>query len=179
MIVALGVMIILMAFTIGFTGLCSFGKDQSVHPVVTVDAHSMLQMEAKSVPYPVRDPDLGEGFTATSARRVSINKQLGTTVSWLTPNKGYLQLTQSAAAAEDIANGIDSKVREETGQITVAGTTLAEWTGTEKGTLPAWSADLGDVRLVFSGDLSTEERDQIITTVLGTMPLPGAQVTAK
>lgn len=73
MVLSLGLMLIIIFVVVGTTGLCSFNPGDPKQGKVTtvVDDATFLTMEAQQAGYPVRIPELPDGWTPNSAKRVT------------------------------------------------------------------------------------------------------------
>ena len=115
--------VVIMLVAVGATGLCTFnpGKPEQ-GPVQEVDARTFLDMEARSVNFPVVYPEAPAGWVTNSARRAMIEQAPAPTVGWVTADGGYLQLTQTGAPLDKAVRGADQKPRELQRSVDVGGT---------------------------------------------------------
>lgn len=173
-ILSLLVVVGLMIPTVAFTGMCSFNPGAPENgPVQEVDAQQVLSMEAKAMNFPVRLPETPEGWTTNSARRTTVNRQPATVVGWVTKEGAYLQLTQTDQPLDKAVQDVDEHGRTQQEDVVVDGTRFERYTSEERNARDVWAADLGDVRLVFSGTAGEAEFEQIARNTLKATPLPG------
>lgn len=144
----LGVLLLVTFLTVGFTGLCSFnpGGAKKSGPVTTVDKDTILRMDAMGLNFPIRNPEMPEGWVANSARRVSMNKEPSSLVGWVIDGEHYISLTQTSAPYKK-AIAPDDSAREETGTEKIGDVEWHKFSGDD--VRPIWVADLGDVRLIL------------------------------
>lgn len=160
MILTLVVMFVGVAVTIGFTGLCSFnpGKPEN-GPVREVDANAFLDMESRRVPYPVRLPEVPEGWTANSTRAGMAAGHQSTIVGFVTASGAFAQVTQTDAPADELP--ADEKPRRADGSTNVSGVEWKKFVPTEDNVRRVWVGDLGDSRALVEGTASDEEFSQL------------------
>lgn len=170
------VIVLLMIGAVGFTGMCSFNPGRPENgPVQEVDGATFMGMEARAVDFPVRFPQMPEGWVNNSARRSTIGEMPAPVVGWVTPQEGYLQLTQTDADIDFAVERVDSSPREKTGvQLVDAARNIdaAVYSSKEADVRDVWVVDLGDVRLLVKGEAGEDEFRELLATVLNTEPLP-------
>lgn len=169
-VLSLVVLLIAMFLTVGFTGLCSFdpGEADRSGPVQEVDAASVLQMDARSLDIPVRNPEMPEGWVPNSARRVMVGGEPSSLVGWVVNGENYISLTQTGADFKAAAQPDDS-LREETGTETTGDVEWRIFTGEDA--RPLWVADLGDVRLAIEAMASQEQTRTAAEKIAATEPI--------
>lgn len=176
-LLSLLVVVGLMVPTVAFTGMCSFNSGAPENgPVQKVDAEQIFSMEAKAMNFPLRLPQTPEGWTTNSARRTTVNRQPASVVGWVTKEGAYLQLTQTDQPLDKAVQDVDEHGRTQQEAVTVAGQKFEVYTSAEKNVRDVWAADLGDVRLIFSGTASKAEFEQIAQKTLEAAPLPGKTI---
>ncbi|MDK8891325.1 DUF4245 domain-containing protein [Corynebacterium macclintockiae] len=170
--IVLSLVVLLFAtfLTVGFTGLCSFkpGEADRSGPVQEVDADSVLQMDARSLSFPIRNPDMPDNWVANSVRRVSVGKEPSSLVGWVIDGENYISLTQTGADYK-AATQPDDEVREETGTETTGDVEWHVFTGDDA--RPLWVADLGDVRLILEAMATPEQTRTAAERVAQTDPI--------
>lgn len=170
------VIVLLMIGAVGFTGMCSFNPGRPENgPVQEVDGATFMGMEARAVDFPVRFPDMPEGWVNNSARRSTIGEDPAPVVGWVTPEEGYVQLTQTDADVDTAVQRVDSSPREKTGTQLIDGARNTEatvYTSEEADVRDLWVVDLGDVRLLVKGAAGEEEFRELLATTINTEPLP-------
>lgn len=167
--------IVLMVVAVGATGLCSFNPGAPEQgPVQEVDAETFLDLEARGVDFPVRYPEMPEGWVTNSARRSMLGGQPAPTVGWVTPDRGFIQLTQTGVDAEEAAKGADEKPRTLDRSEEIDGRSVEIYTSEEKDVRDLWVVDAGDARLVLTGAGEASEFEELISTALATAPIQAA-----
>ncbi|PLW02328.1 DUF4245 domain-containing protein [Corynebacterium ulcerans] len=171
-VLSLGVILLVAALSIGFTGMCSFNKGAPENgPVHAVDAKTYLHLEARSMGFPVRYPGEIPGWVANSARRDDLGGTPAPVVGWVINGASFIQLEQTGLEEKEAAAAFDSHVREKTGSHTVEGVTVSEYSSEEKGVRALWIADLGDSRILVSGAAPKENFDELISRVIKAEPI--------
>lgn len=115
------------------------------------DADSALRADAKSLPFPIRKPELPQDWVSNSGSRETIVAAGGgpmSTVGYLTPQGTYMRFSQSSASEEALARHVLGS-RYATGTQDVAGQKWVVFT--EPTEESAWIADLGGVRVLITG----------------------------
>ena len=169
-VLSLVVLLVAMFLTVGFTGLCSFdpGEADRSGPVQEVDAASVLQMDARSLDIPIRNPEMPEGWVPNSARRVMVGGEPSSLVGWVVNGENYISLTQTGADFK-VATQPDDSLREETDTETTGDVEWHIFTGEDA--RPLWVADLGDVRLAIETMASQEQTRTAAEKIAATEPI--------
>ena len=169
-VLSLVVLLVAMFLTVGFTGLCSFdpGDADRSGPVQEVDADAVLKMDARTFDFPIRNPEMPEGWVPNSARRVMVNGEPSSLVGWVVNGENYISLTQTGADFK-AASQPDDSVREETNTETTGDVEWHVFTGEDA--RPLWVADLGDVRLVIEAMASAEQTRTAAEKIAATDPI--------
>ena len=165
--------VVIMLVAVGATGLCTFnpGKPEQ-GPVQEVDARTFLDMEARSVNFPVVYPEAPAGWVTNSARRAMIEQAPAPTVGWVTADGGYLQLTQTGAPLDKAVRGADQKPRELQRSVYVGGTEAQVYTSSSDDVRDLWAVDAGQSRFLVTGAGTEEEFRALIEAALTAAPLP-------
>lgn len=172
MMINVAIIVVAMLVVVGFTGMCSFNPGAPEDgPVQKVDAKAFLDLEARAVDFPVRYPEMPEGWTTNSARRSVIGGAPAPVVGWVTPEQGYIQLTQTGAALDDAIAGADSSPRSFERSVDVGGTEARVYGSEDAEVRDVWAVDAGDVRLLVTGAGSDEEHSAVIARTLETEPI--------
>lgn len=124
--------------------------------------------------FPVRYPEMPEGWVTNSARRSMLGGQPAPTVGWITPDRGFIQLTQTGVDAEEAAKGADEKPRTLDRSEEIDGRSVEIYTSEEKDVRDLWVVDAGDARLVLTGAGEASEFEELISTALATAPIQAA-----
>ncbi len=168
------VIVLLMVGAVGFTGMCSFSPGRPENgPVQEVDGATFMGMEARAVNFPVRFPQMPEGWVNNSARRSTIGESPAPVVGWVTPQEGYVQLTQTDADVDTAVERVDSAPREKTGtQLIDDSHEATVYSSPEADIRDLWVVDLGDVRLLVKGEAGEDEFRELLAAAIETEPLP-------
>lgn len=159
----------------GVAGMCAFSPggpqtDRSTAP--TVDASAELRRVAAELPFAVRDPRVPDGWRANSfgLRPVSETTK-AVRVGWLLPGGGYLRLSQSDAAEQDLAAlETDSERPVPVGAVDVDGVTWVRYPSVRDE--PAWVTEVSGVRLLVTGSAPEADLRVLAKAVLAAAPLP-------
>lgn len=185
LLISLGVLGLVMAFSVGFTGLCSWdpGPADKAGPVNEVDIDSILGTEARSLSIPVRNPDVPDNWEPNSGRRTTVDGEPSSIAGWVVDEKYYISLTQTGTELEDAVADVDDDYREETDShsSSAAGKT-AEMVGDTDGTVTwriftgddartIWAADLGESTVLLSGTATGEIYETLADKVVTTDPI--------
>lgn len=155
LILSLGVLLLAMFLVVGFTGLCSVdpGAPEAKGPVNEVEAESILRMDAQALDFPIRYPEMPEGWVPNSQRRTQVGQEMSVVTGWVIDGDKFISLTQTPAKMKD-ARQPDDDYREEVRTENING---QEWTVLEgEDARPIWVTDLGDVRLILEA-LATDD----------------------
>ena len=169
-LVVIGVAMIL---TIGFTGLCSFnpGKPEN-GPVREVDSSTFLKMEANRVSYPVVSPEVPEGWTPNSNRAGNINGEQSTVLGYVTPVGAFLQITQTAVAADKLP--ADGKARTENGVADVDGNQWKKYEPVDDNDRPVWVGTIGKTSVMLEGTAPEAEFEELARAAQKAKPIDPA-----
>ncbi|WP_257182818.1 DUF4245 domain-containing protein [Corynebacterium cystitidis] len=175
MMISMGILLLLMFVAVGFTGLCSFNPGAPENgPVKEVDAKTFIHMEAQGMNFPVRYPEMGEGWMTNSARRSMVGNEPAPVVGWVTPNEGYIAMTQTGQELDAAVRGIDSDPRELESTTEIAGHEVELYTSEYDDVRDLRAVDMGDSVLLFTGAGSDEEFRQLIETTINAEPIDTA-----
>ncbi len=170
----------------GLAGMCSFqpaGPAQGPPP--SFDAADALRVDADQLGFPVRLPQLPEGWQSNSGRRASIDdgrtdpasgqrvRANTSTIGYLAPSGMYLSLTQSNADEEKLIGTFGGDLAP-TGVQDVDGVTWVVYEGGED-TRPVWTTRLtgsgGQTQIAVSGAGSPEEFRTLAAATQSQQPL--------
>ncbi|MCQ4619732.1 DUF4245 domain-containing protein [Corynebacterium sp. CCUG 71335] len=161
----------LMILSVAFTGMCEFNPGRPENgPVHEVDGRTFMEMEARAADFPVRFPEMPEGWTNNSARRTLIDGTPAPVAGWVTPGEGFLQVTQTGVPADEAAQA-DGKYREHSREETVADFPATVYTSDAKDVRDLWVVDLDDVRLLVTGAAPDAEFRELIEAFAASEPL--------
>ena len=157
---------VLMIVAVGATGLCTYNPGAPEQgPVQEVDAKTFLDLEARAVDFPVRYPEMPEGWITNSARRSMVEQQPAPVVGWITPDGGFIQLTQTGAPV----GAVGTEGRELARTVDVDGSEAAVYSKPDARDL--WVVDAGDARFVLTGAGEDREFEALISQALKTEPI--------
>lgn len=164
--------VVLMVVAVGATGLCTFNPGAPEQgPVQEVDAKTFLDLESRAVEFPVRYPEMPEGWITNSARRSMLGGQPAPVVGWVTPDRGFIQLTQTGVDAEVAAEAADAKPRSLDRTVDVDGHAADVYVSEDADVRDLWVVDAGDARFVLTGAGEDREFEELIATALATEPI--------
>lgn len=146
----------------GIASQCSFSAHgPTPGKIPAFDVTAALRDDARTLPFPIRQPSLPDGWKPNSGSRDTITGTGGgavSTVGYLSPQGTYMQLTQSNATVDALANHVEG-VRAPAGTQRVGDRVWSVFH--VNGTEPAWITDFGTVRVLIKG-----AGDQSIYTTL-------------
>lgn len=143
-------------------------------PLPEIDAAAQLRADAAQLGFPVRLPQLPEGWHANSGRRGAIGEARTSTVGYLAPSGMYVSLTQSNADEDKLVESFDGDLYP-TGTENVGGVSWVVYQGGE-GVRPVWTTRLngptGPAQLAISGAGSPDEFRTLAAATQSQPPLP-------
>ncbi|OBY32173.1 DUF4245 domain-containing protein [Mycolicibacter kumamotonensis] len=171
----------------GLAGTCSFRPGgMSAGPVPSYDAVAALNADAQTLGFPVRLPQLPEGWQPNSGNRDSITdgrsdasgqrlRAVTSRVGYISPSGMYVSLTQSNADETALVAAIQPGLRP-TGTEDVDGT---RWVVYEGDGEPVWTARLaskdGPAQLAITGAAGPAAFRTLAAAVQSQPPLPAAR----
>ncbi|NLD86471.1 MAG: DUF4245 domain-containing protein [Actinomycetales bacterium] len=162
-------MLIVGAF-VGLAGQCSFsptGPEQG--PIREFDARASLAQDARTLDFPIRSPEVPEGWTANSGRVQGLADGTSSHAGWVTGERSYIELVQSDAS-EDSLRSIDGEPRPSRTVVPVQGREWSVYSGDD--VRPIWVLDMGQVRVGVTGSAPTSDFEALAAAVQDTPPLP-------
>lgn len=166
------VVVVLMLVGVGATGLCSYNPGRPENgPVQEVDARTFIGLEARAVDFPVRFPEMPEGWVTNSARRSMVANAPAPVVGWVSPDGGYLQMTQTGAPLEEAIAAQGGSARPDSRTETIDGRDVTVLSSNDANTRDLWAVDAGDARLLFTGAGTDEEFRALISAALSAPPI--------
>ncbi len=186
MSVAVGVLVLailgLAALTNGFTFSPGSPATNISAGGPSIDPTQQYQLAAGQLRFPLRQPRLPAGWRANSADLDEIGPNAtrpnDLRIGFITPAGRYVALAESSAAATDLARqtaGLPAETQmAEKGTIDVGGKRWTIYQGTRDEV--SWSLDLGQVRLLVTGNGDQAEFTTMATAVQSApvIPTPGA-----
>lgn len=186
-VISLAVLLVVVFFSVGFTGLCSFnpGPAERSGPVQEVDIETILQSDARGLGIPIRLPELPDNWQANSVRRTMVDNEPSSKAGWVIDEQAFLALTQTVAELKDAVDDEDGEYREETDTFVVPAAqsstgedvTWQIWSGDDVKQI--WAVDLGDVRLLISGTATRSQYETLATAAVKAQPLEVAAASTE
>lgn len=172
----------------GLAGMCSFSPGGTTNgPVPSYDAAAALRADAQALGFPIRLPQLPQGWQANSGRRSSVEdgrtdprtgqrlRAVTSTVGYLSPAGMYLGLTQSNADEDRLVSSMRTSMHP-TGTVDVDGT---RWVVYQGDTEPVWTTRLagpgGPAQLAITGGASDEDFRVLAAATQAQPPLPASR----
>ena len=155
-------------------GQCSLhvgGPKEGVIP--TVDAPASWNADAATLDFPIRSPQVPDGWTPNSASRKAVTGADGaqeSTVGFITTKGNYLAVTQSSATEDQLVKFVADGARSATDAQQIAGVTWVVYG--EEGVEALWVADFRDVRVLITGAGTSDEFLELATAVVNAKVLP-------
>lgn len=172
MLFNVAVVVALMLVGVGATGLCTYNPGEPEQgPVQAVDARTFLNLEARAVDFPVRYPEMPEGWVTNSARRSMVDNQPAPVVGWVTPDGGFLQLTQTGASAADAVAAQDNHAREQEETTEIDGAEVRILSSADTAVRDLWVVDTGQSRIVATGAGDEAEFRLLLEATLAATPI--------
>ncbi|MGO3325698.1 DUF4245 domain-containing protein [Gordonia sp. (in: high G+C Gram-positive bacteria)] len=167
-LIALGVIVLVVA---GIAGSCSwgFGSDATEQKVPHFDVSAGLHADANTMPFPIREPKVPDGWQPNSGSTQEIEKTISSNVGWITDGGAYIQLTQTDAAEEDLMRTLLGDDTSGTGTRDVGGQMWVAYENLDH--QKAWIVDLGDVRVGVKSRGKDESMQTLAEAVLAAQPL--------
>lgn len=164
------VLMVIVGIFAGVAGQCAFtpsGPKQGAIPAF--DADASLRQDARSLGYPVRSPEVPEGWVSNSGRVESFAGTTSSHVGWVTGERSFVELAQSDAP-EDAFRSLGGGPRPGRTIIPVSGREWTVFTGDD--VRPVWVLDLGDVRVAVTGSAASSDFEALAAAVQSAEPLP-------
>ncbi|TSD46106.1 DUF4245 family protein [Rhodococcus sp. KBS0724] len=143
----------------GIASQCTFSPGGPTQgPIPSVDIDAALNYDAKELGFPIRKPEVPEGWTPNSGSRKVITGDGGgdsSTVGFITSNGSYIQLTQSNAEEFPLVSYVAGGQRFATGVEDIDGHTWNVFGG--EGVESIWVTDVDGVRLLITGAAPAED----------------------
>lgn len=163
---------VVLAALVGTCSLQTSGPGEG--PAPSYDAAGQLRDDAMVLGFPVRLPQLPEGWTANSGRRGNIEGVRTSTVGFLAPSGVYLSLTQSSADEAALVGSVEPDVYPR-GTENVDGTTWVRYEGGDT-TDPVWTTRLdgptGPAQIAITGAAKPDEFRTLAAATQSQAPLP-------
>ncbi|WP_378733819.1 DUF4245 domain-containing protein [Nocardia brasiliensis] len=165
----------LVLIAVVFAGLasqCSFGaKGPTQGQIPHFDVQAALTSDARTLPFPIRNPAVPADWTPNSGSRESISGTGGgpvSTVGYITAQGAYMRFTQSNATEESLARFVlGSRYASGTEQIGDQ-----KWiVYSEPGSESAWITDLGQSRVLITGAGKKEAFTTLAQAITAAQPL--------
>ncbi|MFD4368000.1 DUF4245 domain-containing protein [Rhodococcus sp. NPDC058521] len=154
----------------GIASQCTFSPGGPTSgPIPSFDVDAALTYDARELGFPIRHPDVPEGWTPNSGSRAFVGGGDSSTVGFITPPGRYVQLTQSDADETPLVTFIAGEPRTATGSEDIGGRTWVLYGG--EGVEPIWTSDFTQTRIAVTGSGSDEEFRELAAAVGAAEPL--------
>ncbi|WP_433576588.1 DUF4245 domain-containing protein [Nocardia brasiliensis] len=165
----------LVLIAVVFAGLasqCSFaGNGPTQGQIPHFDVKAALTADARSLPFPIRNPAVPADWTPNSGSRQAISGTGGgpvSTVGYITTQGTYMRFTQSNATEDALSRYVLGS-RYATGAETIDDQKWVVYS--EPGSEPAWVADLGQSRVLITGAGDRAAFTTLAKAVVAAQPL--------
>jgi Protein of unknown function (DUF4245) len=171
-------------------GMCSFAPNgPGVGPVPQFDAPAALKADAAALKFPIRVPQLPEGWQANSGSRGGIDggqtdsssgrptRAVTSRVGYLAPTGMFVSLTQSNADEHALISSFDAGLVP-TGTQDVDGTRWITYDGGDDKQPAVWTTRLvgpsGAAQIAITGAAGTDEYRKLAEATQSQPPLPAS-----
>lgn len=157
----------------GIATQCSFspgGPKQG--PIPSFNAEEALKYDSRELGFPIRQPEIPEGWTPNSGSRSIVSGDGGgdsSNIGLITEAGRYIQLTQSNATEEALVPFIAGEPRYATGTEQIGDHTWDVFGG--DGVEAIWASDFGDTRILITGPAPAADFTTLATAVGAVEPL--------
>lgn len=168
-------LLIVCAFVAMASGNCSVGLTGSASDDKrpAFDVADALKSDAQTMPFPIRLPPDPAGWKPNSGSRGSVSGHVTSNVGWLTAAGSYLQLTQTDAGVDALADSLGGdNVSSDTATRDIGGHRWTTFRTYEDNKF--WITDLGDVRIAVMSKGSDDAMAAMAASVLAQQPLSRA-----
>lgn len=157
----------------GIAGSCAwgFGDDAAEQKIPTFDSAAAFQADARTMPYPVREPDVPADWQSNSGSTTTVGSSLTSNVGWITPSGTFVQLTQTAATEDELVPNLGGDGVIGTGTAEAGGVSWVTYANDAEGRT-VWVTDLGDVRIGLLGRGDNPPLDTLGAATVRAEPLP-------
>ncbi|WP_040798177.1 DUF4245 domain-containing protein [Nocardia higoensis] len=145
-------LVLIVVVFAGLASQCSFAAKGPIQgQIPTFDAAAALQSDARTLSFPIRDPEVPESWTPNSGSRDTIVGEGGgqvSTVGYITDAGTYMRMTQTNATERSLSRFVLGS-RYAGGVEQIGGQKWVVYAEPTEET--AWIADFGKVRVLISG----------------------------
>jgi hypothetical protein len=179
MVGAVVVLLLIIGAVLAFFGGCEFspgGPAVDPESAPSADASGELAQAARSAAFPVRNPDVPDGWrpnsASTSAVGAGATASVVVRVGYLTTGGAFVQLSQSGGDAGEVVATETGQAEspKATGTVDVDGVTWSTYAGRRDEA--AWVADLDGVVVLVTGSAEEAEFRQLAKAAQEAAPLP-------
>lgn len=149
-------------------GYVTFGRPQP-GPVPEFDSHHALTEDARTLDFPVREPELPGDWTSNSGRLERLGDHDASVVGWVTPSNTYIELVQTTASADQLRQ-CGEHPRPEERPMPLGGQDWTIYSGDDARDI--WVLDDGDVRIAVSGQAGQSDFETMAEAAAIAEPLP-------
>lgn len=168
MILTMVVLLVACLAIAWISGSVSFsGRKHDGVPAFQV--HQALRADARTMSFPIRDPQVPEGWKPNSGRTGNIGDSLVSSVGYITKEGMFLQLSQTNAPESRLVSYIDGSTQVDAQPVNAAG---RQWVAYryENGN-KAWTTNLDGVWIGLYGKASDKDFNTLATIVVNTPPI--------
>ena len=151
-------------------GYVTFGQPKP-GPVPEFDSHHALSEDARTLDFPVREPELPADWQSNSGRLERLGNHDASVVGWVTPSNTYVELIQTSADAQTLQQRGEHP-RPEQRPMPLGGEEWTIYSGEDARDM--WVLDEGDVRIAVSGQAGQSDFETMAEAAAHAEPLPAS-----
>lgn len=151
----------------GVASQCSFSPGgPKPGPVPSFDADAAFKYDSRELGFPIRKPEIPEGWQPNSGSRSIVSGDGGgdsSNIGFITEVGRYIQLTQSDATVETLVPFVAGDTRIQSGTERIGS---RQWDVFDDGDSEAiWVSDFGDARVLITGPAPADDFKQLATAI--------------
>lgn len=152
---------------------CSFSPGgPKPGPIPSFDAAAAFRYDSRELGFPIRQPQVPDGWTPNSGSRSIVAGAGGgdsSNIGYITAGGRYIQLTQSNATMATLVPFVAGEARYATGTEQIGDRTWDVFGGA--GVEAIWVSDFGDTRILVTGPAPADAFTELATAVGAATPL--------
>lgn len=157
----------------GIASQCSLSPGGPTQgPIPNFDIDAALSLDADTIGFPIRNPQVPDDWTPNSGSRDTISGDSGgpvTTVGYITGSGQYVQLSQSSATEAQLVPFISGERVFASGAQSVDG---RDWiVYGQEGARTYWVSDFDETRILIGGSGNSQDLETLAAAVGNTRPL--------